>query len=312
MCYGYRTFNFTCFAMRDKFILWLVRRLARLPLGVAQRLGGLLGWLFYVIPNRQREYARINIDRCLPDWSPARRRELLRQSLAENARTLLEMPAIWLRDPAEVLARIDDNGGRELLRQTLAQGKGALLAAPHLGNWETGIHYLASVTPTTALYRPPRLEVLDEVIKGGRSRGGGTLVPTTAGGVKALYEALQEGQVVVILPDQQPKVKGKGAGVFAPFFGLPALTMVLVNRLARKTGAPLLYIYMERLPRAQGWRVNLLPAPPGLDHADPEQGAAALNLGVEQCVRRCPAQYQWTYKRFEAQPDDGTSPYRRP
>jgi len=297
--------------MRNKLILMLVRLLGRLPLGVAQGLGALLGLGMFLWPNRQREYARINIERCLPEWTPAQRRRLLRRTLVENARTLLEMPAIWRRDPAEVLARIDDNGGRELLRRTLQQGKGALLAAPHLGNWETGIHYLASVTPTIALYRPPRLEVLDEVIKGGRSRGGGNLVPTTAGGIKALYEALQEGQVVVILPDQQPKAQGKGAGVFAPFFGQPALTMVLLNRLARKTGAPLLYIYMERLPRARGWRVNLLPAPPGLDAADPEQAAAALNLGVEQCVRRCPEQYQWTYKRFEAQPDEGVSPYRR-
>ncbi len=32
------------------------------------------------------------------------------------------------------------------------------------------------------------------------------------------------------------------------------------------------------------------------------QAAAALNQGVELCVRRCPEQYQWSYKRFKTRP----------
>ena len=100
--------------------------------------------------------------------------------------------------------------------------------------------------------------------------------------------------------------------MFAPFFGYPALTMVLINRLARKTGAPVVFTYVERLPAAGGYRMSFLPAPEGIDDPDPEIAAAALNLGVESCIRRCPEQYQWSYKRFSVRPDGAPSPYKRP
>jgi KDO2-lipid IV(A) lauroyltransferase len=174
--------------------------------------------------------------------------------------------------------------------------------------WEVGVHHLARISPVTILYRPPRQPFLEEIITTGRSRGGARMVPTTAQGVKSLYQTLRQGEMVAILPDQEPRAAGKSAGLFAPFFGHPALTMVLVNRLARKTGAGVLYTYVERLPAARGYRIHFLPAPEGITDADPLIAATALNRGVEACVRRCPAQYQWSYKRFNVRPE-GEQPY---
>ena len=97
----------------------------------------------------------------------------------------------------------------------------------------------------------------------GRSRSGVRPVPTDPGGIKALYQALGRGEMVVILPDQQPKARVRGAGVFAPFFGVPALTMVLVGRLARKTGAPVIFSFAERLPGSAGYRNPMGPVTGG-------------------------------------------------
>lgn len=297
--------------MRDRVILLLIRAASRLPLWLAQAFGTVIGQLFYWIPNREQENARINLELCFPELDQAEREQLLRRTLQENAKTLMEAPGTWLRDPAWWLQRIDGQGGERLLRDLLAQGKGLIIAAPHIGNWEVGVHFLASAAPITALYRPPRLQVLEEVIKRGREQNGAKLVATDAKGVKALYGALMAGEMVGILPDQQPKQGGKSAGVFAPFFGEPALTMVLVNRLAQRSGAPVVYMITERLPRARGYCMHWIMAPEGIADPDPEIAAAALNLGVEQCARRLPTQYQWSYKRFEARPDGGRSRYSR-
>ncbi|HEY6940132.1 MAG TPA: lipid A biosynthesis acyltransferase, partial [Dokdonella sp.] len=43
-----------------------------------------------------------------------------------------------------------------------------------------------------------------------------------------------------------------------------------------------------------------LPAPPGIADPDVETACAALNRGVEDCVRLAFTQYQWTYKRWPA------------
>lgn len=297
--------------MRSKIILLLVRVIACIPLRGAHWLGAVLGSLLYWIPNRERRVAAVNLEICFPELTSEQRQQLLRRSLVEGAKTLLELPAIWMDEPSRSMNRVDGQDGEELIRQQLSQGRGVIVAIPHLGNWELHAHYLAAIGPFTALYRPPRQAVLDDIIKSGRSRSGATLVPTSVQGVKSLYSALRAGEIVAILPDQQPKGRDKSAGVFAPFFGRSALTMVLINRLARKTGAAVLFSFGERLPGGEGFRLHWSLAPTGIDDPDPEVAAAALNLGVEQCVRQCPEQYQWSYKRFEATQDGGRSPYSR-
>src|SRR5690606_41155593 len=36
---------------------------------------------------------------------------------------------------------------------------------------------------------------------------------------------------------------------------------------------------------------------------DARTSATAMNEAIERCVAVCPAQYQWTYKRFKTSPD---------
>ena len=114
-----------------------------------------------------------------------------------------------------------------------------------------------------------------------------------------MFKRLLAGGVVGILPDQQPKA---GEGEFAPFFGTPALTMVLLSRLAQRTGATVLFAFAERLPRGTGFRIHIRPAPEGIADPDLPAAVAALNRGVEECVRIAPSQYQWAYKRYSIRP----------
>ena len=120
-----------------------------------------------------------------------------------------------------------------------------------------------------------------------------------AAGVRALFKRLSAGGVIGILPDQQPKA---GEGQFAPFFGTPALTMVLLSRLAQRTGAAVLFAFAERLPKGAGFRIRILPAPQDIADDDLPTAVATLNRGVEDCVRIAPEQYQWAYKRYSIRP----------
>jgi len=296
--------------MRDTLVLLALRLLAALPLPVAQGIGWCIGSLAAFVPNRERANAEVNVSLCFPQMPPGERRRFVRRTLIENACTLLESPRAWLRDPERLLEKVDPQDGERLIRAALARGKGLIFAAPHLGNWEMGVHFLTRTTPTTVLYRPPRQQVLEAVMVRGRGRDHARVVPTDASGIRALYQALARGEAIAVLPDQQPKEEGSAA-VFAPFFGQEALTMTLLSRLARKTGAAVLYVFVERLPMGRGFRMHWLPAPEGIADADPRTAAAPLNRGVESCVAICPTQYQWTYRRFKKRPGNQRSPYRR-
>lgn len=293
-------------AMKRLLLIALLRGLASLSWPAIQRMGGLVGRLLVVVPNRQRRDALINIRLCFPDLSPAEQVALRDRSLIEFARTFLEVSALWLWPVERVMALVREEVGTELIES--GDAKGLILLAPHLGAWEMTGLYLATKGPVTSMYRPQRH--VDDLIRNGRQRNGARLVPDDVTGVKRLLRALKQGEITGILPDQAAREESGSA--YAPFFGVPASTMLLVQGLARRTGARVVCLFAERLPDGQGFRMRWVPAPDGVADPDPVTAATALNAAVEACIRICPEQYQWTYRRFRRRPDGGPSPYTGP
>ncbi len=285
--------------MRARLISTLLRLFAALPLGWNQALGAALGWLLVHTPNPLRRCGAINLALCLPERSAAERQRLLHNSLIETGKTVLEAGPMWHWSAPRIQALMGEALNAEVVDSALAQGRGVILATPHIGSWELGGHYCATRWGITTLYRPPRMAALNDLIRRGRERCGARLVPTDASGVRQLYETLAKGGVIGILPDQDP---GDSGGVFAPFFGIPANSMLLLSRLARKTGAVVVFGFCERLSGSRGFRFHFMPAPAGIADPDPVVAATAMNRGVEACVRMLPEQYQWGYRRFRTRP----------
>ena len=274
-------------------LLWL---LARLPLAYLHALGAFLGRVLYRLPCRDRRNSRKNLALCFADLLPKERVRLHRQTLEEFGKTITELAALWFWDVERVLSLVREATGVGRVKAALARGRGVIVLGPHLGAWELAGLYLTRLGPVTHLYRPPHEPRLEAFISRARTRGGARLMATTKPqGLRAVFAALKRGEMVGILPDQVAKSR---ASAVAPFFGVPARTMLLVSRLARSTGASVVFGFAERLPGGQGYHMRFLPAPEGIADADPVTAASALNQGVEQCVRVCPAQYQWTYRRF--------------
>jgi len=295
---------------RHRIKEWLaaavVRLAAHLPLPVLHRLGRALGSLVVIWPNKQRRNALINIRLALPRLAPEEQIDLRDRTLREFGATYLEIAYLWRRPATDVLGLVREVRGGELLDRST--GKGIIVLSPHLGAWELAGLYLAAQGPTTIFYKPQRL--LDDLIRTARGRTGATLAPTTGRGVRLLVQGLERGEYAGILPDQEPKAE-TGA-VFAPFFGVPAYTMLLVNRLARRTGARVVFLFAQRLETGDGFRMHCIQAPEGVTSEEDVTAATALNQGVEQCVAICPEQYVWPYKRFRKRPEGPPSPYQGP
>ncbi len=292
--------------MRARLVTTLLRGFTSLPLPVAHALGALIGWGLVVIPNDLRRISRINVPLCLPELAAAEQRRVIRRSLIESGKTMSEAGALWLWPNERVLSLVRKVSGEEQLRAALAHGQGAILAVPHLGAWEMIGLYCSHHYPMTSLYRPPRMVALDALIRHGRERLGAKLVPVDASGVRALYQTLHRGELVGMLPDQEP---GAGNGLYAPLFGIQANTMVLLSRLALKTRAPVIFSYAERLPQGRGYHLHFIPAPATLNTGTLEQSVTAMNEMVEKLIRRCPQQYQWGYKRFRSRPEGEQTVY---
>ncbi len=276
----------------------LLRVLGRLSLRGAQRLGRVVGRLYWLRNGKTRRVVEDNLARCLPELDTGARERLARRTLIETGMGVIETAPVWTSDRARIRSMVSDMPGFEAIETALGSGRGAILLAPHIGNWELGGLATAARTQTTVMYRPPREPALEALLNESRARFGSHMAPANLRGVRQALRALKRGELVAILPDQAPR---QGEGVIAPFFGHPALTMTLIRTLTRRTGAVAFTGWAERLPDAGGFRVHYAPVTEPIDHDDPERAAAALNREVERIVRQCPAQYQWTYRRFRRQ-----------
>jgi KDO2-lipid IV(A) lauroyltransferase len=272
-----------------------LRVAGRLPLRMLHALGAAGGRAVWFLGGRARRITERNLSLVLTQDSTETRHRLGRTAMAETGKALVEIAKIWGNRPATALALIREVHGERLFQAALERGRGLIVAAPHLGCWELLNYWLASRTPLAILYRAPRHAIVEPLLLKARGALPVEQVRAEGAGVRTLYKRLAAGGVVGILPDQRPR---QGDGVLAPFFGVPASTMVLLPRLAQRTGAAVLFSFIERLPRGAGYRLHLLPAPDALADPDLVVACAALNRGVEDCVRLAFTQYQWTYKRF--------------
>jgi KDO2-lipid IV(A) lauroyltransferase len=291
----------------DMYALYLLLRLlALLPLRALHVFGRGLGRLVLWRHGKTAQNTAVNLRIVRPQLDAAAQATLLREVMGESGKSASEIVKVWGAGAERSLALIREVRGETLLDTALAMGKGVIIAAPHLGCWELLNYWLCRKTPMAILYRPPRIAAIEGLLRKVRGALAPEQVRADGAGVRTLYKRLAAGGTVGILPDQKPRA---GEGEFAPFFGRDALTMVLLPRLAARTGATVLFAFAERLPRGEGFRVHLLPAPPGLADGDPVVACTALNRGVQQCVELAFAQYQWQYKRYSA--NDRPSPYDR-
>lgn len=275
------------------------RILARLPLPLAHAVGVLVGWLLWLVPNKHRDITRLHIQQCFPELGHGQQKRLARRSLREAGKTLAEGPVLWAGPEHRVRRLVREVRGKDLLEAGLAAGKGVITAAPHLGAWEMAGLQCSLFAPITSLYKPQKGD-WDALIKQGRQRFGATLVPSDNSGVRKQLAALKRGEVVGILPDQDPP---PGAGVFAPFFGIEAHSPVLLARLARRTNATVLTMHAERLSWGRGYILHFGSVADAVHDENERAAVAAVNTAVEYCVRRLPQQYWWAYARFRRRPE---------
>ncbi len=269
----------------------IFKALASLPLTVLQKIGYSAGWLLWFLPGKYKRRAWINMRRAMPDATP----DMLRESLINVGQLFLEMPYWHSHLDEQEIARQVQFDGWDNIEQALNKGKGLILLGPHAGNFESLGAIYTSRFPATVLFRPPRVVWLQEWIIKTRSRARLTMAPANHIGVRSLVKALKRGQSIGILPDQVPVM---GEGAWAPFFGEPAYTTTLVERLQRLTQAPIFVMAAKRNGIGKGFTVHCHELVEQLSE-DPERAAAQINRAMEDMIRLMPTQYLWGYNRYK-------------
>lgn len=240
--------------IKGSVFVFFLKLIGRLPLPVAGALGQTLGYLMWLFAAGPRNVTLKNIQLCYPDLSETEKRQLAKESVMETARTALEVATAWCQPAEKLLKLVTHAEGEEQLEDALRQKKGIVFIAPHFGNWEIANFYMGSKCDLMVIYKPAESPALDKVIANARTKCT-KMVPANRRGVMALYRALPTGMATGVLPDQEPTVK---TGVWVPFFGVDALTPILVSKLVKDTGSVVLAVSATQTARRFMFFMNRL------------------------------------------------------
>jgi len=288
--------------------VFLIRVFIRLCSIMPKQAGRWLGKQFAAVSTRRKNRAYstsvTNVAVCLPELDQEQQQKIVYESLVNTGQLFAEAAKIWCQSNPEWW--IDNIYGEKAVKETLNQGKGVLITGAHIGNWEAALYYLGSRYNFHCMYRPPRHLEMDKVICKGRCKNSTTMVKGNSKGVMHLIDVLQQGSVAAILSDQEP---GRRAGIFVPFFGKPALTMTLIQKVQQKSNAEVYQIAAIRNATGR-FDIHLEPL-----HMDPSLDelayATEVNQHLEAMIRRFPEQYQWSYKRFKTTVDGSKNIYKK-
>ena len=179
--------------------------------------------------------------------------------------------------------------GAEALYEAMAAGRGAIIVAPHVGNWEWGALALARLGFRVHAVTGVQLgAALSPAVRALKERQG-ISVHTPDDGFRPLVTALRRGGVVLLLTDGDVHARS----VFVPFFGREVPYPVGPALLARRSGAPIVHAHARR--SATGAIVVSID---GVDAAD---RSLPLDGDVRRLTRRIAAVQEETIARYVTQ-----------
>jgi KDO2-lipid IV(A) lauroyltransferase len=267
-----------------------------LPMPLVDRLGALLGGLFFALDRAHRRVAERNVAAAFPARTPAEQRAIVRSAFAHFGRLLFAVLKFSTLTPEAMLARVEFEG-EERVRAAYAHGKGVLFVTGHFGFWELQamVHAL-KLPPMAVLARAldnPRLHALLEDI---RTRTGNTVI-YRQGTIRRAMRLLANGQGVGILIDQH--IMSRDA-IYVDFFGRPAATTSAVAALALRTGARVVPLFALPLGRGRYRMIYEHPVePPPADAEDAvHQFTQRCTDVLEMYVRRHPDLWLWMHRRW--------------
>ncbi len=275
-----------------------------LPPALAWRFGGWCGEVFAGMPSREPRRCREHLARAFPERD-AHWRERTTRACFRHAGRMALWTVATLHRPALALRRGVMVEGVENLRDLIRanqRGESTIVFTGHFGNWELLSRIGATFATLTVVGRRLRSPLADRLVQQARTASGARQVYQDAD-LREFVREIRAGRVLATLADQDiPRL----AGVFVPWFGVPAYTPSGPAALALLTGAPVQPAFLyERRGR---WVLHLGPRRHFTRSGDSERDLLTVTSWAmayeESLVRRAPQQWVWWHQRWRTTPED--------
>jgi len=246
---------------------------------------------------------KINLKIAYPDLNPSDINLLAKLSIRESIISGYETIYTWGRRSHESNSQVFKIENNFLLKNLVNKRKGLIAVAIHNRSVDMLLRWLNSNFVTVSLYKKIKINVLDRFVKREREAGGSKSIETSIHGVRKILKALMSKEIICFAADQVPQ---RGHGEYIKFYNKEAYSTTLVQSLAAKTNASVLYFYLNS--NKEGFLSISLKSCSN-DIFDDSKHKLLLNSDIEKMINKRPIDYSWEYKRFKKSRAGELNPY---
>lgn len=286
--------------IKTNVLVGFARLLAKLPLTLVLNLGGVLGYLTWIIPNKRKKIAARNLALCFPEMPAIEQRTLLKRNLVSTGVGFAEMVVAFWSHAAKLNNKVEFSG-LEHVQKAMAENSGCILLSCHLHSIELNIRFINNELENKGhmLARQHNNKTFESHIdKARRAHCEKTIDKKD---IRTVLKSLKNNHPVYYVPDQNFSYQCQ----YIDFFGLPAATVIAPVRLAQVSKSPVIPWFGFREKDKNGktyWKINFYKPLDYFQDSDIVTSLKQMNKLFEKQIRKHPEQYLWVHRRFKNHP----------
>lgn len=273
-------------------ILWLF---SLLPLRILYVFSDAFYGIFFYILKYRRDVVMQNLRLAFPEKSDAERLRIAKQFYRNFIDTFIESVKLITMSKKQIMKR--STCDVERVNELIAAGKNIHLMAGHQFNWEFG-NLMLSLNlriPFVGIYMPISNQSLDRIFYNIRKRYG-TILISAPDFKSKMHQVFSRQYLLGLAADQNP---GHPANAYwMHFFGRPAPFLTGPAKGAVKNNTAVMLVGFEKVKRGYYHFSMQELAEDGSRHS-PEELTLLYKKGLERIIRRDPANYLWSHRRWK-------------
>ncbi len=276
-----------------KFIMFLAGRLSWRR---SQKLGAVFGLIWFHIVRIRRRTVLHNLRLALPDQREEHL-EIARNAYRHFGISAMEFLKMKYLTPDELSSRVRSHG-MAYYQAALSRGKGVIVVTAHFGNFDLLACSQAAVgIPLAIVSQSLHMGGINGLWMEMRRAKGLEIFPEQ-GAARQVLGWLRSGCVLGLTVDQ--RIAKERGGILSDFMGHQVWTTTAPAALARRTGAALLPV---RIERGKDGNHDLI-VEPEIVLGECKKGEEIkvltdrINVTVASWVRHRPEQWMWLHRRF--------------
>lgn len=279
---------------------WLLKGLAALPLSVLYLLADFLYFLMYYVVGYRKKVVFDNLRHAFPEKTETELKHIARDFYRQFADVMMEILHTAGMSADEMRQR-----GRytnpEVLENLVASGTPVLILGSHVANWEWSLSAAAVRFnfPAEGVYKKLNNPFFEAFMLHARSQLGAHLIESKQTS-RYFIRNRQVPRVIAMLSDQTPL--WRETEFWTTFLNRDTGFYVGVEKLQRMFNYPVLFQDVKRVKRGY-YEFTFEPLPDNTIVPETASGDFPLTQAfvekLEAAIRRAPADYLWTHKRWK-------------